>query len=134
MRPMRRHGLLPVMLGLLLLAGCASAQRPHEITTADRIAKNALAEIGRPYLYGGSTPAGVAWSGRVRYVHLAARISVPRTTAEQHQLARRIELRDLAQGELLFFRFDTQEISHVGIYVGDGHFVHAPKSGKTVEI
>ncbi len=134
MKHVRRPELLLTLLGVLLFAGCAGAPRHPETDAGERIANSALAEVGRPYLYGGSTPAGFDCSGLVSYAHLAAGISVPRTTAEQHRAARAIGLRRITRGDLLFFRFDSQEISHVGIYVGDGNFVHAPKSGKTVEI
>jgi murein DD-endopeptidase len=135
--PMRRCIPLPSLLLVLLLcgtlAGCASVPRPREATLGERIAATALAQIGRPYLYGGSTPEGFDCSGLVRYAYLAAGLDVPRTTTEQFQAVRTIRLETLAPGDLLFFRIDSREVTHVGIYTGEGRFVHAPQSGKSVE-
>ena len=134
--PMRRqnshHGLL-LMLLCVMLAGCASAPRPREATLGDRIAATALAQMGRPYRYGGNTPEGFDCSGLVRYAYLAAGVDVPRTTIEQFRAARSIGLNKLAPGDLLFFRMDSREITHVAIYTGNRRFVHAPQSGKSVE-
>jgi cell wall-associated NlpC family hydrolase len=58
---------------------------------------------------------------------------VPRTSQSQFDAARKISLEDAAEGDLLFFR-DQEKLSHVGIYLGDGRFVHAPSSGKSVSV
>jgi cell wall-associated NlpC family hydrolase len=129
----RRHGLLLVLLCAALLTGCASAPRQREASLGERIAASAMAQTGRPYHYGGSTPAGFDCSGLVRFAYQAAGVSVPRTTSEQFRAARKVKLSQLAPGDLLFFRIDTRKVSHVAIYTGDGRFVHAPKSGKSVE-
>jgi murein DD-endopeptidase len=122
-----------MLLGALLLAGCASGPRQREDSTGERIAASALAQVGRPYLYGGDTPAGFDCSGLVRHAYLAAGIRVPRETGEQYAAARRIKLRKLAPGDLLFFRIEGRQVSHVAIYTGKGRFVHAPQSGRSVE-
>lgn len=124
--------LLPALLATLLLVGCA-APRVREASTGERISDSALAQVGRPYLFGGSTPQGFDCSGLVRFAYLATGISVPRTTGEQFRAAREVKMNKLAPGDLLFFRFDGQEVSHVGIYVGNGRFVHAPQTGRPVE-
>ena len=133
-RGFRHQGLVLTLLCAALLTGCASAPRQRETTLGERIATSALAQTGRPYLYGGNTPAGFDCSGLVRYAHLAAGISVPRTTTDQYRAAHEIKLGKLAPGDLLFFRVDSRKVSHVAIYTGDGRFVHAPQSGKPVEI
>ena len=122
-----------MLLCIVALAGCASAPRPREAPLGERIAAGALAQIGRPYRYGGSTPEGFDCSGLVRYAYLTAGVDVPRTTTEQFQTARSIRLSDLSPGDLLFFRIDSREVTHVAIYTGHGRFVHAPQSGKSVE-
>jgi murein DD-endopeptidase len=131
-----RHPGLPVfmMLVTLLVTACASGPRTLEPGPGERITASALAQLGRPYRYGGSTPAGFDCSGLVQYTHDAAGIPVPRTTDEQHDSARSVKLGQLAPGDVLFFRIDSRKVSHVGIYTGDGRFVHAPESGKTVEM
>jgi murein DD-endopeptidase len=132
-RAFHRHGLALALLCAALLTGCASAPRQREATLGERIAASAMAQTGRPYRYGGSTPAGFDCSGLVHFVYLAAGISVPRTTTDQFRAAHEIKLNRLAPGDLLFFRVDSRDVSHVAIYTGDGRFVHAPQSGKAVE-
>jgi cell wall-associated NlpC family hydrolase len=87
--------------------------------------------VGVPYRYGGASPAGFDCSGLVYYAHVKAGVVVPRTAAEQRRESRKVSKRQLRPGDLLFF--DTSwRSSHVGIYVGNGEFVHAPSSGKRV--
>lgn len=132
-RGFHRQGLALALLCAALLTGCASAPRQREATLGERIAAAAMAQTGRPYLYGGTTPAGFDCSGLVRYAFLAAGIAVPRTTTEQYRAAHQIKLGKLQPGDLLFFRVDGRDVSHVAIYTGDGRFVHAPQSGRSVE-
>lgn len=132
---------LPGLLAALLLAGCASApprsrEAPATVATATglSLASHAIAQLGRPYLYGGNGPESFDCSGLVRYVHQQVGIQVPRTTQEQFRAARPVPLERIAAGDLLFFRIDGKGASHVGIYTGDGQFVHAPQTGRPVEI
>jgi cell wall-associated NlpC family hydrolase len=128
-----RPGLLLALLAAMVLAGCASAPGVREPGVGERIAGNALAQLGRPYLYGGGTPQGFDCSGLVRFAYLGAGISVPRTTIDQFRAARAVKPGKVQPGDLLFFRIDGREVSHVAIYAGDGRFVHAPQTGKAVE-
>lgn len=89
------------------------------------------AQLGVPYRYGGNSPAGFDCSGLVQYAYGMAGIDVPRTTGEQLRYARPVSLANLRPGDLVFFRFSWKP-SHVGIYAGDGRFIHAPSSGKEV--
>jgi murein DD-endopeptidase len=129
----RHQGLLLALLATVLLVGCASAPRQREAGAGERIADSALAQLGLPYLYGGSTPQGFDCSGLVSFAYLAAGISVPRTTTDQYRAAREVKVHSIEPGDLLFFRIDSREVSHVGIYAGNGRFVHAPKAGRAVE-
>lgn len=135
--------LLPGILAVLLLAACAGAPpRPAGgvaggtpvDSLGERISASALAQLGRPYRYGGNGPDDFDCSGLVRFAHAAQGISVPRTTAEQLRAARPVHEREMMAGDILFFRFDGDKVSHVAIYTGDGRFVHAPQSGRAVEI
>lgn len=92
-----------------------------------------LQQVGVPYAYGGATPAGFDCSGLVQYVFANAGVALPRTAAAQHATAQPLALRDAAPGDLLFFR-DRGTTSHVGIYIGDGRFVHAPRTGRSVAL
>ena len=90
--------------------------------------------VGVPYRYGGADPdEGFDCSGLVHYVYASNGQPVPRTSRSQFDAARKIPLEDAAEGDLLFFR-DQEKLSHVGIYLGDGRFIHAPSSGRTVSV
>jgi cell wall-associated NlpC family hydrolase len=89
--------------------------------------------IGTPYRYGGTTPAGFDCSGLVLYAYQRAGLSVPRTSGEQLQATTPVRLDEAQPGDLLFFR-QRRKVSHVGIYLGDRQFVHAPSTGKQVAI
>ena len=115
----------------------AAARRAGAVTgdhTGRQIAQFALTMVGTPYRYGGESPGtGFDCSGLVFYSFSQTGIAVPRTSREQFSSARKIALRDAGEGDLLFFS-DQEKLSHVGIYLGDGRFVHAPSSGRTVSV
>lgn len=130
--------ILPVSL-VLLLSACASLPPPARPTGSvpalgQRIAASAIEQLGRPYRYGGNGPEGFDCSGLVRFAHATQGVAVPRTTGEQFRAARPVAVADLVAGDLLFFRFDGDKVSHVAIYAGNGRFVHAPQSGRPVEL
>lgn len=102
-------------------------------TVGERAADIALGQVGAPYRYGGNTPAGFDCSGLVYYSYHNAGLTVPRTTAQLWSSAAPVMRGDLRTGDVLFFRIEGK-MSHVGMYVGDNHFVHAPKSGRTVSV
>jgi len=126
---------LSIALTMLWLAGCASRE-PDEIRVERRtITETALDQIGRPYRYGGTDPAGFDCSGLVQYSYRAAGLSVPRSTSELRHAGRRIHLRDARPGDVLLYQFSDRAHAsmHVAIYLGDGKMVHAPASGGQVE-
>lgn len=110
----------------------ATAGSAADADRGERIATLAEEMLGVPYRWGGSTRSGFDCSGLVFFTHRRAGRAVPRTSREQYRAARRVELDDARPGDLLFFR--SRNLSHVGIYVGDGRFVHAPSSGKRVSV
>ena len=136
---MRRNaaaGLLGMMTILLLAVGCAGTPAkdspPSDARSA--IARLALSMVGVPYLYGGASPReGFDCSGLVYYTYSSNGHVVPRTSQAQFDAARKIELDEASEGDLLFFQ-DQEKLSHVGVYLGDGRFVHAPSSGDTVRV
>lgn len=95
---------------------------------ARRIISNAMQYMGVPYVFGGTTPYGFDCSGYVQYVFAQAGISLPRTADVQYEVGIPISTAELIPGDLVFFQTYTYGASHVGIYVGDGNFIHASSS------
>jgi murein DD-endopeptidase len=127
------RGVFAIFLGFVV-AGCASspAVPVTDPGSADRAASSALRMVGKPYRYGGSTPAGFDCSGLVQYSYKQAGVTLPRATDSQLRASQPLRGQHLRRGDLLFFDQEGKKKSHVGIYLGDGRFVHAPSSGKAV--
>ncbi|MFF3121680.1 NlpC/P60 family protein [Streptomyces sp. NPDC057908] len=89
----------------------------------------ATAQIGKPYVWGATGPSSYDCSGLTQAAWKAAGVDLPRTTWDQVETGTRIATADLQPGDLVFFYDD---ISHVGIYKGDGMMIHAPKPGANV--
>lgn len=97
-------------------------------------ARAALSMLGTPYRYSGASPEGFDCSGLVVYSYAVAGVDgLPHSAVRLERLARPISLPELEPGDLLFFRLAGKKTSHVGIYVGERAFVHAPSRGKRVE-
>ena len=141
--------LFRMLLAATLSAGvshCAVAEdaaQPHEPTLIERasasaheLAMNALSLLGVNYRFGGSSPdSGFDCSGMVRHVvRNALGLDLPRTAREMARIGQRIPLDDLKPGDLVFFNTMRRAFSHVGIYLGDNRFVHAPSAGGEVRI
>lgn len=141
---------------LLLLAACASSPRreatfkpsdsalaneparaPENVGTANDVLFRAMALVGTPYRWGGNTPTGgFDCSGLVEYIYRnAANIDLPHSSRDMASVnGEKIKRMDeLVSGDLVFFG-SGRGISHVGVYVGKGRFVHAPNSGGTVRL
>lgn len=135
---MRRPFRALLLLSLLTLAACASAPPQHQPSPSTRqagarAAAYALKMVGKPYRYGGASPSrGFDCSGLVQYSYRHAGVKLPHNTEAQRRLSKPIRRAELRRGDLIFFDEKGGDNSHVGIYLGDGTFVHAPSSGKTV--
>ena len=92
------------------------------------IIQTSMQYMGVPYIFGGSTPSGFDCSGYVQYVFAQAGISIPRTADYQYYAGTPIATSDLRPGDCVFFSTYLPGPSHVGIYIGDGNFIHASSS------
>ena len=134
------------LLTFLLAAACLSlqacAQMPFktasftEAPERSALLLDAMGYIGTPYVRGGNTGAtGLDCSGFVKAVYEQAEgISLPRSAAEQAQATQTIDRSDLQKGDLVFFNTLGRAFSHVGIYLGEERFIHAPRPGAQVRI
>ncbi len=97
---------------------------------------NALSLTGIRYQYGGSSPeTGFDCSGFVRYVfQQAASLTLPHNARALAQLGQSIPLEQLQPGDLVFFNTLKSTFSHVGIYLGNNRFIHAPRTGKNIDV
>ncbi len=109
--------------------GAASSHAPGE-----GIADFALQMRGSPYRYGGATRKGFDCSGLVFYAHRHFGMTVPRTSRDQARAAREVKQSKLSRGDLVFFKISSRAVNHVGIYIGERRFVHAPGAGKSVTV
>lgn len=107
---------------------------PARAVLAARVRSSALGYLGTPYVWGGTTPSGVDCSGLVYLVYSPYLASLPRTSYDQWAAGVAVDRADLAPGDLVFFNTDGSGASHVGIYVGDGQFVHPAASAQRVVV
>jgi cell wall-associated NlpC family hydrolase len=117
--------------GRITSPGVARSTLPSDV--GGRAVAIAVRQIGVPYRYGGSTPNGFDCSGLVYYSYAQAGKSVPRTTGQLWEGVKPIARHDMRAGDLLFFSM-AGKMSHVGMYLGNDEFVHAPSSGKVVSV
>ena len=105
-------------------------------TAAEQLVDEALSYLGIRYRFGGTSPAtGFDCSGLVLNVFRnALGLDLPRSASEMASLGDKIGKKDLKPGDLVFFNTMRRTFSHVGIYLGDGKFVHAPSSGGKVRV
>jgi len=140
---MARLSLLALAALLTACAGNPPAKEPSNPFpivdgSVDDVLISAIGLVGTPYRYGGNTPeSGFDCSGLIGYVYRnSAGISLPRSTREMIGVrAPSVPRQALSAGDLVFFATNGgRAVSHAGIYVGDGRFVHAPSTGGTVRL
>ncbi len=98
-------------------------------------ARTAERFVGIPYRWGGNTVVdGMDCSGFARAVYNLCGVNIPRTSMEQFKIGKKIDKNELQDGDLVFFGNSEDHITHVGIYVGNNRFVHAPKRGEDIKV
>jgi len=129
-----------LILSVLLLSACASASdNAHgadSTTRAHRLTSYARSLVGTPYKYGGSSPnTGFDCSGFVGHVFRhAAGMSLPHQTQQMSRHGLPVRSSQLSEGDLVFYDTNNYAFSHVGIYLGNDRFIHAPSSGGSVRV
>ena len=117
-----------------LVSPIAVKSTPKSMTLLDKVVWNAQKQQGKMYRWGGTSPVtGFDCSGLTQYAFRnGAQVSIPRTAAEQYAAAMKVSKQQSQKGDLVFFNTSGKRISHVGIYLGQNRFVHAPRTGKPI--
>lgn len=99
----------------------------------EEVVSIAMNQIGKPYVLGAEGPDSFDCSGLIRYVYKSKGITLPRTAEEQSNVGVAIKKEELQKGDLIFSSTDgSGNVTHVGIYIGDGYMIHSPKPGDKV--
>ena len=111
----------------------ASAGSSTVSVSGGSIAGNAAKYLGVPYVYAGTSPAGFDCSGLIYYAAKESGISLPRTSQAQSTLGSYVSVSDLQAGDLVFWG-SVGNAYHVGVYIGNGQYIHAPEPGQNVTV
>lgn len=104
--------------------------KPKRLTLAERAVALARKQLGTPYRWGGASPGGFDCSGLVSWVYGRLGVELPHNAAALYSIGRPVRRGRLRPGDLVFFH----GLGHVGMYIGGGRMIHAPQSGRRVEI
>jgi hypothetical protein len=128
--PVGARGSRPYSPAIALTGGAAAP-------AALRAVQFALAQVGKPYVWGAEGPDTFDCSGLVQAAYASAGVGLPRVARPQYRATTPVPVGAMIPGDLLFFgpdRTDVESIHHVGIYLGDGKMVHAPTPGDVVRV
>lgn len=130
---------LTLLLLLATLAACGSSPTRNENTSDERgneLVMYAMSLADTPYRYGGNTVgSGFDCSGYVRHVYAhVLDLELPRTSKQISRVGTPLRPAELRPGDLVFYDTQRNPYSHVGLYIGDGKFVHSPKSGDRIRV
>lgn len=103
---------------------------------ADQLIGSAMSLLGVAYRFGGTSAAtGFDCSGFMQHIfRKTMQVNLPRTSAEQARVGEHVSRSALQAGDMVFFNTSGRRISHVGLYIGNDRFIHAPRTGKSIEI
>ena len=104
-----------------------------DVSKGNEVVNYAYKFLGKPYVYGATGPNAFDCSGLTQYVYNKFGVGLSRTTYTQVGEGTKVKRSDLRAGDLVFFNTESST-SHVGIYIGDGEFIHAPRTGKPVMV
>jgi cell wall-associated NlpC family hydrolase len=114
--------------------GAGRSLRAYAAGDRAKIVRTAQRFLGVRYMKGGASPGGFDCSGYVMYVYELNGVLLPRSVKRQHDVGKKIGLSQTLPGDLVFFKTSRNRYSHVGIYVGEHEFIHAPSTGKKVSV
>lgn len=117
-----------LVLSVLLVTAFAGNTEAASSVNSTELVATAKDLIGTKYRSGGTTKAGFDCSGFVNYVYSDAGVSLSRTSSGLYASGSKVDKSDLASGDLVFFNTSGKGVSHVGIYIGDGKFIHSSTS------
>ncbi len=125
-----------ILAAAAALQAAAPAEEVQEEGGAQTLLKRGLALLGTPYRWGGTSPeSGFDCSGLVGYVfRTALGIELPRISRDMARDGEQVERTSLVPGDLVFFGRRGKRVDHVGIYIGEGRFLHAPRTGRDVTV
>jgi cell wall-associated NlpC family hydrolase len=109
----------------------SGAPAPPANSLGEQAVQIAMGELGVPYVWGGASPSGFDCSGLTMWVYAQLGIGLDHFTGSQWNAGPHVSESELAPGDLVFFEPD---IGHVGMYIGNGEFIHAPHTGTVVQI
>lgn len=102
-------------------------------STGEKLVAEAKKHLGKKYVWGATGPNTFDCSGLTQYVYKQLGITIPRTSLAQSKSGKSVNKSDLQSGDLLFWKTTSAEVGHVGMYVGNGQFIHAPNKSKPVK-
>jgi cell wall-associated NlpC family hydrolase len=105
-------------------------RKPVRLSLTQRAVRIARKQLGVPYVYGGASPSGFDCSGLVSWVYSRLGVSLPHNAAALFGVGRPVSRWRMRPGDLVFFT----GLGHVGLYIGRNRMIHAPQTGRTVEV
>lgn len=112
-------------------------RKKQQANKAKQVLKTAHTQIGKRYRYGGTSPkTGFDCAGFTQWTYAQHGVKLPRTSREQSTFGMRVPKKQLRPGDLVFYswRKRSKRVNHVGIYVGDGKYIHSPRTGQSIRV